>query len=147
MRLAFKAVMVVVLTLAILVPLTMVRGTINERQAYRQEAVEAVAQSYARAQGMAGPVLVVPYSEQVEVVEPDAQGCVGIRVLTTAICVGQTGVEMEALCAASAALLTIYDMCKAIDRGMRIENVQLDEKRGGKSGVWRREGASSKGAR
>ena len=74
MRLAFKAVMVVVLTLAILVPLTMVRGTINERQAYRQEAVEAVAQSYARAQGMAGPVLVVPYSEQVEVVEPDAQG-------------------------------------------------------------------------
>ena len=82
-----------------------------------------------------------------EVLEPDAQGCVGIRVLTTAICVGQTGVEMEALCAASAALLTIYDMCKAIDRGMRIENVQLDEKRGGKSGVWRREGASSKGAR
>ena len=58
MRLAFKAVMVVVLTLAILVPLTMVRGTINERQAYRQDAVEAVAQSSARAQGMAGPVRV-----------------------------------------------------------------------------------------
>ena len=74
MRLAFKAIMVVVLTLAILVPLTMVRGTINERQAYRQQAVEAVAQSYARAQGMAGPVLVVPYVEQVEVEESDAQG-------------------------------------------------------------------------
>ena len=59
-------------------------------------------------------------------------------MVTTASCLGQTGVEMEALCAASAALLTIYDMCKAIDRGMRIENVQLDEKRGGKSGVWRR---------
>ena len=73
-----------------------------------------------------------------EVLEPDAQACVGIRVVTTASCVGQTGVEMEALCAASAALLTIYDMCKAIDRAMRIENVQLDEKRGGKSGVWRR---------
>ncbi len=73
-----------------------------------------------------------------EVLEPDAQACVGIRVVTTASCVGQTGVEMEALCAASAALLTIYDMCKAIDRGMRIENVQLDEKRGGKSGLWRR---------
>ena len=73
-----------------------------------------------------------------EVLEPDAQACVGIRVVTTASCLGQTGVEMEALCAASAALLTIYDMCKAIDRGMRIENVQLDEKRGGKSGVWRR---------
>ena len=73
-----------------------------------------------------------------EITEPDASGCVGIRVVTTAGCVGQTGVEMEALCAASVALLTIYDMCKAIDRGMRIEHVQLEEKRGGKSGVWLR---------
>src|SRR5512146_632501 len=73
-----------------------------------------------------------------EINEPDAQGCVGIKVVTTASCVGQTGVEMEALCAANVALLTIYDMCKAIDRGMRIECVQLEEKRGGKSGVWRR---------
>ncbi len=73
-----------------------------------------------------------------EIVEPDAQGCVGIKVVTTASCVGQTGVEMEALCAANVALLTIYDMCKAIDRGMRIECVQLEEKRGGKSGVWKR---------
>ena len=72
-----------------------------------------------------------------DVTVPDVDGCVGIKVVTTARCVGQTGVEMEALCAASAALLTIYDMCKAIDRGMRIESVQLDEKRGGKSGVWR----------
>ena len=60
----------------------------------------------------------------------------GGSATVTASCVGPTGVEMEALCAVSAALLTIYDMCKAIDRGMRIENVQLDEKRGGKSGVW-----------
>ena len=82
MRLAFKAVMVVVLTLAILVPLTMVRGTINERQAYRQEAVEAVAQSYARAQGMAGPVLVVPYSEEVELEETDAKGVLRKRQTT-----------------------------------------------------------------
>ena len=73
-----------------------------------------------------------------EITEPDVQGCVGIKVLTTASCVGQTGVEMEALCAANVALLTIYDMCKAIDRGMRIECVQLEEKRGGKSGVWKR---------
>ncbi|OIR11740.1 cyclic pyranopterin monophosphate synthase accessory protein [mine drainage metagenome] len=73
-----------------------------------------------------------------EILEPDAEGCVGIRVMTTASCVGQTGVEMEALCAANVALLTIYDMCKAIDRGMRIECVQLEEKRGGKSGVWKR---------
>lgn len=74
-----------------------------------------------------------------EVVDPDGEGAVGIKAVVTASCVGQTGVEMEALCGASAALLTIYDMCKAIDRGMRIENVQLEEKRGGKSGVWLRE--------
>lgn len=74
-----------------------------------------------------------------EIVEPDVQGCVGIRVQVSSTCVGQTGVEMEALCAASVALLTIYDMCKSIDRGMRIEHIQLDEKRGGKSGIWRRD--------
>lgn len=71
-------------------------------------------------------------------VDADDQGRVGIRVVTTTTCVGQTGVEMEALCAASVALLTIYDMCKAIDRGMVIECVALDEKRGGKSGIWKR---------
>jgi cyclic pyranopterin phosphate synthase len=73
-----------------------------------------------------------------EINEPDEQSCVGIKVVVTASCVGQTGVEMEALCAANIALLTVYDMCKAIDRGMRIEHVQLEEKRGGKSGVWKR---------
>ncbi len=73
-----------------------------------------------------------------EINEADAEGCVGLRVTATTKCVGQTGVEMEALCAASTALLTVYDMCKAMDRGMRIEQVQLEEKRGGKSGVWRR---------
>ena len=52
---------------------------------------------------------------------------------------GQTGVEMEALCATQIALLTIYDMCKAIDRGMEIDNVRLLEKAGGKSGHWIRE--------
>ncbi len=51
--------------------------------------------------------------------------------------VGRTGVEMEALTTVSIALLTIYDMCKAVDRGMRIEGVQLLEKKGGKSGHWR----------
>lgn len=54
-------------------------------------------------------------------------------------CNGQTGVEMEALCAVQVALLTIYDMCKAVDRGMEITNVRLMEKSGGKSGTWRRE--------
>ena len=52
----------------------------------------------------------------------------------TAECTGQTGVEMEALTACSVALLTIYDMCKAVDRGMTISGVRLVEKRGGKSG-------------
>jgi cyclic pyranopterin phosphate synthase len=51
----------------------------------------------------------------------------------------RTGVEMEALVAASAAGLTVYDMCKAVDRGMSLEAVRLVEKRGGKSGTWRRE--------
>ena len=54
----------------------------------------------------------------------------------TARTVGQTGVEMEALTAVSVALLTVYDMCKAVDRGMRIESVRLIEKAGGKSGHW-----------
>lgn len=49
---------------------------------------------------------------------------------------GRTGVEMEALTAAAVGLLTIYDMCKAVDRGMRIEDVRLLEKQGGKSGHW-----------
>ena len=52
----------------------------------------------------------------------------------TAECTGQTGVEMEALSAVSVALLTIYDMCKAVDRGMTIDGVRLLEKKGGKSG-------------
>jgi cyclic pyranopterin monophosphate synthase len=50
--------------------------------------------------------------------------------------VGRTGVEMEAFTAVSVALLTIYDMCKAVDRGMSIEGIRLLEKRGGKSGNW-----------
>ena len=59
-----------------------------------------------------------------------------IHCTVTAETVGRTGVEMEALTATSVALLTIYDMCKAVDRGMVISNVQLLEKQGGKSGHW-----------
>ena len=51
--------------------------------------------------------------------------------------VGRTGVEMEALTAVAAALLTIYDMCKSVDRGMRLQDIRLLEKSGGKSGDWR----------
>jgi len=61
----------------------------------------------------------------------------GLIVRAEAKTHGQTGVEMEALTAVSVACLTIYDMAKAIDRGMRIEGIMLVEKRGGKSGVWR----------
>jgi len=73
-----------------------------------------------------------------ETLPADAGGCVALKVLATVRCVGQTGVEMEALCAVSMALLTVYDMCKSVDRAMRIERIQLEEKRGGKSGTWRR---------
>ncbi len=62
-----------------------------------------------------------------------------IACTATAETVGRTGVEMEALTAASVALLTIYDMCKAVDRGMVIESLRLLEKQGGKSGHWRAE--------
>jgi cyclic pyranopterin phosphate synthase len=64
----------------------------------------------------------------------------GVAVTATVACGGQTGVEMEALTAASVALLTVYDMAKALDRGMVIEGVRLLEKRGGKSGDWIAEG-------
>lgn len=73
----------------------------------------------------------------VEFALDEAASSVSINV--TAECSGQTGVEMEALTAASVGLLTIYDMCKAVDRGMVISAVQLQEKEGGKSGHWQRE--------
>ena len=59
-----------------------------------------------------------------------------IRCQTTVKTTGKTGVEIEALNATQIALLTIYDMCKAVDRGMIIKSVQLQEKAGGKSGHW-----------
>lgn len=61
----------------------------------------------------------------------------GVEVTARAALTGKTGVEMEALTAASIALLTIYDMAKALEKGMVIENVRLIEKTGGKSGTWR----------
>ncbi|MDP3537729.1 MAG: cyclic pyranopterin monophosphate synthase MoaC [Azonexus sp.] len=64
----------------------------------------------------------------------DAQSAIHCEV--TAECFGKTGVEMEALTATTVGLLTIYDMTKAVDRGMHIENVRLLEKSGGKSGHW-----------
>ena len=59
-----------------------------------------------------------------------------IECIVTAETLGRTGVEMEALTAASIGLLTIYDMCKAVDRGMHMDGIRLLEKQGGKSGHW-----------
>lgn len=60
----------------------------------------------------------------------------GVRIEATVRCTGRTGVEMEALTAVSLAALTVYDMLKAVDRGMRIEGVRLLAKSGGRSGDW-----------
>ena len=70
-------------------------------------------------------------------VEPDS-AC-SVRITARVVTRWRTGVEMEALTAVTAAALTVYDMVKAIDRGMRIEGVRLLEKRGGRSGAWRTE--------
>jgi len=67
-------------------------------------------------------------------VELAAQGCDAVLIVARCKLSGQTGVEMEALTAASVAALTIYDMCKAVDRGMTIDSVRVLEKLGGKSG-------------
>jgi cyclic pyranopterin phosphate synthase len=70
-------------------------------------------------------------------IEPE-EALPGLRVVSEARLRGRTGVEMEALVAASVAALTIYDMCKAVDRGMEVTAVRLLEKSGGRSGTWRR---------
>ena len=67
----------------------------------------------------------------------------GVTVTATTSLTGKTGVEMEALTAVSVALLTLYDMAKALDKAMTIGEIQLVEKRGGKSGTWRRDQTSN----
>lgn len=84
---------------------------------------------------MAHPIGLTGVSLDFRLREPDAV-LIEVRVRTA----GKTGVEMEALTAAGVAALTIYDMCKAIDRGMVVNNIRLVEKTGGKSGIYRREG-------
>ena len=76
-------------------------------------------------------------------VELMAEGDDVVHIVSRCKLAGQTGVEMEALTAASVAALTIYDMCKAVDKGMTIESVRLLEKTGGKSGHYHYEKASS----
>jgi cyclic pyranopterin phosphate synthase len=78
------------------------------------------------------PLALTKVGVEFNVDEPNA----AIECIVTAETLGRTGVEMEALTAASVGLLTIYDMCKAVDRGMRMDGIRLLEKQGGKSGHW-----------
>jgi cyclic pyranopterin phosphate synthase len=80
----------------------------------------------------------IPLTDAGVDIEAD-QSLPGLRVTAWASTTGRTGVEMEALTAVSVALLTIYDMAKAIDRRMEISGVRLTEKRGGRSGAWKRD--------
>jgi cyclic pyranopterin phosphate synthase len=83
---------------------------------------------------------VLPGASVTVTLEPDEE-LPGIVVTAEAVYAGQTGVEMEALTAASLALLTVYDMAKALDREMVIEAIRLERKEGGRSGTWSRSGA------
>jgi cyclic pyranopterin monophosphate synthase len=78
----------------------------------------------------------LPISAVVLELTPD-RAANAVEIAATVRTTGQTGVEMEALTAASVAALTVYDMCKSVDRGMRIENLRLVHKAGGKSGEFR----------
>jgi len=80
----------------------------------------------------------LPLTSVVVTVTPD-QALPGLAVTAEARTIGRTGVEMEALTAVSVACLTLYDMLKSADRAMRIEAIELVEKKGGKSGPWRRD--------
>jgi cyclic pyranopterin monophosphate synthase len=81
------------------------------------------------------PLMLSSVTVELQAIEASNQ----VRVLAVCKLAGQTGVEMEALTAASVAALTVYDMCKAVDRGMVIHSLQLLEKSGGKSGHYKRD--------
>jgi cyclic pyranopterin monophosphate synthase len=85
----------------------------------------------------------LPVSQIAVDIEPDRK-LPGLVVRATVKVTGQTGVEMEALTAVAVGCLTIYDMVKAVERGMRIEGIHLVEKRGGKSGLYRSTGRQAK---
>ena len=82
------------------------------------------------------PLALTRVAIEFEAVSARQPGVTGIFCSATVETVGQTGVEMEALTAVQVALLTIYDMCKAVDRGMVIGGVRVEEKHGGKSGSY-----------
>jgi len=79
---------------------------------------------------MCHPIAIDSVAMDFDLKEPDT-----VEITATVKCTGKTGVEMEAVTAVSVGALTIYDMCKAVDRGMKIENVRLVKKSGGKSGT------------
>ncbi|MGV8026620.1 MAG: cyclic pyranopterin monophosphate synthase MoaC [Anaerolineaceae bacterium] len=85
------------------------------------------------------PILLTHIAVDIQAKVPDR-----VEILATVKCTGITGVEMEAMCAASVAALTIYDMCKAVDREMEIVSVQLLEKDGGRSGHFTNQSAKKK---
>ncbi len=78
------------------------------------------------------PLMLTSIKVELEAIDTENR----VHITTTCKLKGQTGVEMEALTAASVAALTLYDMCKAVDKGMTINNLRLLEKAGGKSGHW-----------
>ena len=80
------------------------------------------------------PLALTRVALELETCNDESEGALGVSCTATVETNGQTGVEMEALTAVQVALLTIYDMCKAVDRGMTINHVRLLEKHGGKSG-------------
>jgi cyclic pyranopterin phosphate synthase len=96
---------------------------------------------------MCHPLALTHVDVQTEVVQPgigkDGERSGGVRITATAATVGPTGVEMEALTAASVAALTIYDMTKALDKAIVIRSIQLESKTGGKSGDFTRQPTSS----
>jgi cyclic pyranopterin monophosphate synthase len=82
------------------------------------------------------PLALTHVSVEFELLPAAPGGLPGVRCQARAETTGPTGVEMEALTAVQVALLTVYDMCKAVDRGMTIHGVRLLEKQGGRSGTW-----------
>jgi cyclic pyranopterin monophosphate synthase len=94
-------------------------------------------------QGLKRTAELIPLCHPIRIVGSDVELAVdrvrcAVTIRAQVRAFDRTGVEMEALCAVTVAALTVYDMCKAVDRGMRIAEVQLEEKRGGRSGTWRR---------
>ena len=90
---------------------------------------------------MCHPLNITKAKIEIEPIGADERpdGRVGLHVVSTTAVDGKTGIEMEALTGASVACLTIYDMCKAVDRGMEIVDVRLLRKEGGRTGLWTRD--------